>query len=79
MDTDMTSAASRIVGQDGILRAGWQPALGLVSTGPDGLTIRRRLPTCPTRSEHYLAVGGLVPENYVWTGDFPRGPAALGG
>src|SRR5579862_4158660 len=31
-----------------ILRAGWQPAPGLVSTRPGGLTTRCRLPTCPT-------------------------------
>src|ERR1035438_3189632 len=37
------------VGQDGILRAGWQPALGGHSQTPaGGLSTRRRLPTCPT-------------------------------
>jgi hypothetical protein len=37
------------VGQDGILRAGWQPALGShLQTPAGGLPTRRRLPTCPT-------------------------------
>src|ERR1017187_279041 len=40
-------------GQDGILRAGWQPALGGHSQTPaGGLSTRRRLPTCPT-SRHF--------------------------
>src|ERR1039457_148857 len=39
-----------LVGQDGILRAGWQPALGGHSQTPaGGLPTRRRLTTCPTR------------------------------
>src|ERR1035441_7402245 len=39
------------VGQDGILRAGWQPApAGLFPRGSGGLPTRRRLPTCPTTS-----------------------------
>ena len=40
-----------IVGQDGILRAGWQPAPdGLFTRSPGGLPTRSRLPTCPTTS-----------------------------
>ena len=43
-----------IVGQDGILRAGWQPALvGLFTKASGGLTTRRRLPTCPTTSAEF--------------------------
>jgi hypothetical protein len=43
----------RHVGQDGILRAGWQPALvGLFTSDSGGLPTRRTqrvpLPTCPT-------------------------------
>jgi hypothetical protein len=38
-----------IVGQDGILRAGLQPAPGAcVQAVPGGLRTRRRLQTCPT-------------------------------
>ena len=37
------------VGQDGILRAGWQPApSGHLQVSAGGLPTRRRLPTCPT-------------------------------
>ncbi len=37
------------VGQDGILRAGWQPAPGgHWQTPAGGLPTRRRLATCPT-------------------------------
>jgi hypothetical protein len=49
-----------IVGQDGILRAGWQPALvGLFTGDPGGLPTRRRLPTCPTTSVEFLFLGKL--------------------
>src|ERR1039458_3258997 len=38
-----------LVGQDGILRAGWQPALGgHLQTPAGGVPTRRRLATCPT-------------------------------
>src|ERR1019366_5515330 len=38
-----------LVGQDGILRAGWQPAPGgHWQTSRGGLPTRRRLATCPT-------------------------------
>src|ERR1039458_6067466 len=44
-----------IVGQDGILRAGWQPApAGLFTRRSGGLPTRRRLPTCPTTSAEFL-------------------------
>jgi hypothetical protein len=43
-----------IVGQDGILRAGWQPApAGLFTKASGGLSTRRRLPTCPTTSAEF--------------------------
>jgi Domain of unknown function (DUF4372) len=39
-----------IVGQDGILRAGWQPALvGLFTSDPGGSPTRRRLKTTPVQ------------------------------
>src|SRR5450759_5090912 len=41
-----TGPAALIVGQDGILRAGWQPAPpSLFTRGSGGLPTRRRLPT----------------------------------
>src|ERR1017187_8902384 len=41
--------SAALVGQDGILRAGWQPAPGgQLQTLAGGLPTRRRLPTCPT-------------------------------
>ena len=58
-----------IVGQDGILRAGWQPApAGLFTMASGGLTTRRRLPTCPTTSAEFpfarkLSGIGLQPAN----------------
>jgi hypothetical protein len=40
---------SALVGQDCILRAGFQPALvGLFTSDSGGLPTRRRLQTCPT-------------------------------
>src|ERR1019366_7264769 len=46
-----------IVGQDGILRAGWQPApAGLFTRGSGGLPTRRRLPT-QCHSFFHLRVG----------------------
>src|ERR1035441_3066475 len=55
-----TEQPALVVGQDGILRAGWQPApAGLFTGGPDGLTTRRRLPTCPTTSAEYPLLGKL--------------------
>jgi hypothetical protein len=49
-----------IVGQDGILRAGCQPALvGLFTGDPGGLPTRRRLPTCPTTSVEFPFLGKL--------------------
>ena len=48
----MTARERLVVGQDGILRAGWQPAPGgLPQTSAGGLPTRRRLPTCPTLPE----------------------------
>src|SRR5450759_315433 len=45
-------AACRYAGQDGILRAGWQPALwGHSHASECGLPTRRSLPSCPTRSQ----------------------------
>jgi hypothetical protein len=44
----------RYVGQDGILRAGWQPALVGLFTGDPG-----RLPTCPTTSVEFPFLGRL--------------------
>jgi hypothetical protein len=47
----MIVLAALVVGQDGILRAGWQPAPGgLLQTSTGGLPTRRRLPTCPTKA-----------------------------
>src|ERR1035441_4706147 len=43
-----------IVGQDGILRAGWQPARADLSTAP----------TCPTTSAGFPAVGKLSSSNH---------------
>ena len=49
-----------IVGQDGILRAGWQPApAACVPAVPGGLPTRRRLPTCPTTSTEFPFPGKL--------------------
>ena len=49
-----------IVGQDGILRAGFQPALvGLFTGDPGGLPTRRRLKTCPTTSTEFPFLGKL--------------------
>src|ERR1019366_3820267 len=49
-----------IVGQDGILRAGWQPApAALVTRDSGGLRTRRRLPTCPTTSAEFPFVREL--------------------
>ena len=49
-----------IVGQDGILRAGWQPAPGAcVRAVPGGLQTRRRLQTCPTTSVEFRFPGKL--------------------
>src|ERR1017187_8144851 len=49
-----------IVGQNGILRAGWQPApADLFTRGSGGLPTRRRLPTCPTTSAEFPFVGKL--------------------
>src|SRR5271157_5871263 len=49
-----------VVGQDGILRAGCQPApAGLFTRGSGGLPTRRRLPTCPTTSAEFPLVGKL--------------------
>src|ERR1035441_6721255 len=46
---DIRLHSADLVGQDGILRAGWQPALGgHLQTPAGGLATRRRLPTCPT-------------------------------
>jgi hypothetical protein len=41
------------VGQDGILRAGWQPALGVLFAGS-------QQPTCPTRLDHNRTVRDVV-------------------
>ena len=54
------------VGQDGILRAGWQPA---VCNGAGGFPTRRRLPTCPTRLEHHLTVRDLDQTHLIADGD----------
>jgi hypothetical protein len=46
---EMRLHSTDFVGQDGILRAGWQPAPGgRMQTAQGGLPTRRRLPTCPT-------------------------------
>jgi general secretion pathway protein K len=50
-----------LVGQDGILRAGWQPALdGSSQTAGCGLPTRRRLPTCPTKAKSSTRGSGLL-------------------
>src|ERR1017187_3525605 len=47
-----------IVGQDGILRAGWQPApAACVRAVPSGLPTRRRFPTCPATSVEFPVLG----------------------
>jgi hypothetical protein len=45
-----------LLGQDGILRAGWQPALfgACCKLRGGGLTTRRRMPTRPTSSAQFL-------------------------
>ena len=43
---------ARIVGQDGILHTGWQPA-------PGGLPTRRRMPICPTILAKFQASGKI--------------------
>src|SRR5947209_13168642 len=46
------------LGQDDILRAGWQPALVRILLAlRGGLTTRRRLPTCPTNSCRFPLLG----------------------
>src|ERR1035438_6238376 len=59
-----------IVGQDGILRAGWATGAraGLFARGSGGLPTRRRLPTCPTTSAQF-PFGGKLREHW------PRVPA----
>src|ERR1035437_500245 len=53
-----TERPALIVGQDGILRAGWQPAPNVQFTrGSGGLPTRRRLPTCPTISAEFCGFG----------------------
>ena len=76
----MTGAASRVVGQDGILRAGWQPALdGHLQMSEGGLPTRRRLPTCPTLdlSGHLVLPGLINAHDHLEFNLFPqlgRGP-----
>src|ERR1035437_4228405 len=53
-----TERPALIVGQDGILRAGWQPAPNVQFTrGSGGLPTRRRLPTCPTTCAEFADLG----------------------
>jgi hypothetical protein len=72
-----TAHSASIVGQDGILRAGWQPApLACLQAIWGGLTTRRRFPTCPTTSAEFPFPGkvcgiGLKP------GPFGEGAARL--
>src|ERR1035437_9864416 len=55
-----TERPALIVGQDGILRAGWQPAPNVQFTrGSGGLPTRRRLPTCPTTCAEFADLGKL--------------------
>jgi len=55
-----TGQSALIVGQDGILRAGWQPApCGGSTRGSGGLPTRRRLPICPTTSAAFPIPGKL--------------------
>ena len=55
-----------LVGQEGILRAGWQAALGgHLQASASGLSTRRGLPTCPTNRHFpspYLASLNGPPE-----------------
>jgi len=49
-----------IVGQDGILRAGWQPApAACVRADPGGFPTRHRFLTCPTTSVEFPFLGKL--------------------
>ena len=58
------------VGQDGILRAGWQPAPGgLTRTSTGGLPTRRRLATCPT-----MLAAALVLFASTTSAQLPEGP-----
>jgi len=59
-----------IVGQDGILRASCQSALGsLFTSDSGGLPTRRRLPACPAKEGAYPLVRSVVsssPASTCW-------------
>jgi hypothetical protein len=67
-----------IVGQDCILRAGWQPAPGaFVPAVPGGLPTRRRFPTCPTTSAEFPFLGKLSGIGHSCLPGCPLGLALL--
>ena len=61
VSTSIPALFAVAVGQDDILRAGWQPALAPVCTQAGGFSTRRRLPTCRIKKEMLGFFAGYWP------------------